>query len=104
AVQDARRSAGFEVSDRIELRLYFASAGEAEQVGGFSEVVAEETLATGIAIRSSESFGESFSDLAALAAVHGMGGAFRSLVRAGLYANTGEVLVEVRRQVEGIDA
>jgi isoleucyl-tRNA synthetase len=103
AVQDTRRSAGLDVSDRIDLHLYFASADEAEQVARFAETIAEETLATTIAVRSAESFGEGFTDLEALAAVHGTGGAFRSLVRAGLYANTGDVLVEVGRQGEGID-
>jgi isoleucyl-tRNA synthetase len=103
AVQDTRRSAGLDVSDRIDLHLYFASADEAEQVARFAETIAEETLATTIAVRSAESFGEGFTDLEALAAVHGTGGAFRSLVREGLYANTGDVLVEVGRQGEGID-
>jgi hypothetical protein len=91
------------VSDRIDLHRYFASADEAEQVARFAETIAEETLATTIAVRSAESFGEGFTDLEALAAVHGTGGAFRSLVREGLYANTGDVLVEVGRQGEGID-
>jgi isoleucyl-tRNA synthetase len=103
AVQDTRRSAGLEVSDRIDLQLYFAAADEAEQVGRFTAMVSAETLATTIAVRSAESFGDGFSDLEALAAVHGTGGAFRSLVPAGQYANSGAILVELHRQGKGTD-
>jgi hypothetical protein len=66
-------------------------------------MVSAETLATTIAVRSAESFGDGFSDLEALAAMHGTGGAFRSLVPAGQYANSGAVLVELHRQGKGTD-
>ncbi len=103
AVQDTRRSAGLDVSDRIDLRLYLESADEAASVAGFSAVIAEETLAPGIEVRSAESFDGAFSNLEELAAAHGTGGAFRSLVPAGQYANAGAVLVELSRQGRGVD-
>ncbi|HEU4850366.1 MAG TPA: hypothetical protein VFS93_08150, partial [Terrimesophilobacter sp.] len=56
-----------------------------------------------IEVRSAESFDGEFANLEELAAVHGSGDAFRVTVKAGLYANTGAVLVELNRQGRGID-
>ena len=103
AVQDTRKAAGLEVSDRINLRLYFESADEAASVGAFAEVIAEETLAPQIEVRSAESFDGSFTDLEKLAAAHGTGDAFRSLVPADQYANTAPALVELSRYGKGTD-
>jgi isoleucyl-tRNA synthetase len=103
AVQDTRRSAGLDVSDRIDLRLYFASAEEAASVAAYASMVSEETLAPAIEVRAAESFDGAFANLEELAAVQGTGDAFRAVVEAGLYANTGAVLVELSRQGEGID-
>ncbi len=88
-VQDTRRGAELRVSDRIDLALYFASSSEKSGVEPFEGAIAEETLAR--SIRSVATDG----DVAAYAAVHGRAGAFRSVIRAGVYANTGDVLVEV---------
>ena len=103
AVQDTRKAAGLDVSDRINLRLYFESADEAASVGAFAEVIAEETLAPQIEVRSAESFDGSFTDLEKLAAAHGTGDAFRSLVPADQYANTAPALVELSRYGKGTD-
>ncbi len=101
AVQDTRRSASLDVSDRIELRLYFADESEANSVAGFSSVIAEETLATAIEVRAAATFEGDFSTLEELAAIHGTGDAFRATVNAGQFANLGAVLVELHRQGRG---
>ncbi|HEU4849354.1 MAG TPA: isoleucine--tRNA ligase [Terrimesophilobacter sp.] len=103
AVQDTRRSAGLDVSDRIDLRLYFEAADEAAAVAGFSAMISDETLAPAIEVRSAESFDGEYASLEALAAAHGSGEAYRALVAAGQYANAGAVLVELSRQGKGID-
>ncbi len=103
AVQDTRRSAGLDVSDRIDLRLYFESADEALSVGRFADMISQETLATDFDVRSAESFGEGSVGLESLAAVDGTSDAFRAAVEAGQYANSGAVLVEVSRQSRRID-
>jgi len=89
AVQDTRKAAGFQVSDRIDLTLYFESSSERAGVEPFEETIADETLA--LAITAVETDG----DVEAYAAQHGRAGTFRSLIRAGQYANSGDVLVEV---------
>ena len=103
AVQDARRSARLDVSDRIALRVYFQDASEASAVAAFSAMVSEETLASAIEVRSAESFDGEYASLETLAAAHGSGDAYRALVAAGHYANAGDVLVELSRQGRGID-
>lgn len=103
AVQDTRRSAGLDVSDRIDLRVYFADAREARNVQRFAGMIADETLATTIDVRSAESFDGSFANLDELAAVHGLGDAFRATVAAGQYANVGDVLIELGRHGKGIN-
>jgi isoleucyl-tRNA synthetase len=90
AVQDTRKGAGLDVSDRIDLVLYFESDSEAAGVKPFAETIAEETLALSIDLVQTES-----DNVEAYAALHGRAGAFRSLIRAEQYANTGDVLVEV---------
>ncbi|MBX3092735.1 MAG: class I tRNA ligase family protein, partial [Cryobacterium sp.] len=103
AVQDSRRSAGLDISDRIALRVYFAQQSEADMVSAFAATIAEETLATSIEIRSADSFDGVYSTLEELAAVHGMGNAFRATIAGGQFANEGAVLVELTRQDRGID-
>ncbi len=88
AIQDTRRSAGLDVSDRIDLTLYFASADERLAVEPFLDTITGETLALELAV-------ESPGDVQAYAAQHGRAGSFRSLVAAGQYANEGDVLVEL---------
>ncbi len=96
-VQDTRRAAGFQVSDRIDLALYFESSSERAGILPFHDAIAEETLA--LAISAVETDG----GVEAYAAQHGRAGAFRSLIRAGQYANSGDVLVEVTIHGAAID-
>jgi isoleucyl-tRNA synthetase len=96
AIQDTRKSAGLDVSDRIDLTLYFASKEERLAVEPFLDSVARETLALELVIESPE-------DVQAYAAQHGRAGSFRSLVAAGQYANGGDVLVEIAIHGTGID-
>ncbi|WP_413353391.1 isoleucine--tRNA ligase [Microbacterium sp. 1P06AB] len=92
AVQDARKAAGFEVSDRIALQLTFDDTGDAEAVASAFDVadVAGETL--------------SVADLVATADGDTLRGeALRSSpehtasVPAGTYANAGSFTIGVRR-------
>ncbi|MEV5042793.1 isoleucine--tRNA ligase [Microbacterium sp. LMI1x-1-1.1] len=92
AVQDARKAAGFEVSDRIALQLTFDDDGDAEAVAAAFDVadVAGETL--------------SVADLVATADGTALRGeALRSSpehtasVPAGTYANAGSFTIGVRR-------
>ena len=107
AVQDARRSAGLDVSDRIDLRLTFQAVAEADAVAGFSGMISDETLATAIEVRSAESAESAEegwtveSEGASHQAVDGE--PFRSVVPAGRFANEGAMLVELSRQGTGTD-
>lgn len=107
AVQDARRSAGLDVSDRIDLRLTFQAVAEADAVAGFSGMISDETLATAIEVRSAESAESAEegwtveSEGASHKAVDGE--PFRSVVPAGRFANEGAMLVELSRQGTGTD-
>lgn len=92
AVQDARKAAGFEVSDRIALQLTFDDTGDAEAVAAAFDAadVAGETL--------------SVADLVATADGTALRGeALRSTpehtasVPAGTYANAGSFTIGVRR-------
>ncbi len=103
AVQDTRRSAALNVSDRIDLRLYFADPAESESVAAFASEIAGETLATTLEVRTAASFDGTFDTLEELAAVHGVGDAYRATVAAGQFSNVGAVLVELRRHGKGID-
>ncbi|MBC7762387.1 MAG: isoleucine--tRNA ligase, partial [Candidatus Saccharibacteria bacterium] len=96
-VQDTRKAAGFQVSDRIDLRLYFESSSERAGVEPFENTIAEETLALAITVVETDGGVEAY------AAQHGRAGAFRSLIRAGQYANSGDVLVEVTIHGAAID-
>ena len=102
AVQDTRRAAGLDVSDRIALTLYFADDAEANRVTDFLSVIAEETLASGILSRTAASFAQP-GGLEELAALYGQVDAYRSLVPAGQYANTADVLVELSIYGKGTD-
>jgi isoleucyl-tRNA synthetase len=103
AVQDTRKSAGLHVSDRIDLRVYFAAAEEAARVSGFDQVIADETLAAKIELRSADSFTDDPGSLEALAAMHGEPDAYRSVVTADQYSNTAEVLIELSISRTGIN-
>ena len=92
AVQETRKSAGFTVSDRIRLSLVFESEDEAAGVTAFESVIGEETLASRIVVHAGVA-----------AETVGVAGAYRSVIPAGKYANTGAVTIEVAIFGAGVD-
>ena len=95
AVQDTRRAADFDVSDRIRLQLAFADAGEAAAVASAFDAadVAGETLATSFTV---------LGDGAAVLSSGEAGTSFEHTVDvvAGTYANTAAFTVSVARTGE----
>ncbi|PPF62833.1 isoleucine--tRNA ligase [Clavibacter michiganensis] len=104
AVQDARKSAGFEVSDRIVLDLVFFDDVDADALRQASAVdVAGETLATGFTIsgpRDTPGLGGYRGDLVTEWIGNVVTTAPEHVVRIGgaKYANTDDVIVAVSRQ------
>ncbi|MEO6943238.1 MAG: class I tRNA ligase family protein, partial [Lacisediminihabitans sp.] len=97
AVQDTRKAAKLDVSDRIVLTLYFGSPAEAAGAEPFAEMIGQETLAEELAIVAfSDSRGDSLGSVEERAAMQGTIDAYRSLVKAGQYANTQDVVVELK--------
>ncbi|MCW4384661.1 isoleucine--tRNA ligase [Salinibacterium sp. SYSU T00001] len=92
AVQETRRSAGLDVSDRIRLDLYFDDDADAASLESFSDLVAGETLA--LALRVHRGAGSE---------LEGAVGSHRGEVRAGQYANAGRIVIDVARWGEGVD-
>ncbi|RGE21600.1 isoleucine--tRNA ligase [Leucobacter sp. wl10] len=97
AVQEARKNAGFDVSDRIELKLWFASSDDLRDVISAFEVarVAEDTLSTAYSLGARDE---------ALLASDGLDwgmfdGAFEHLetIPGGKYANRFDVFISIRR-------
>ncbi|MHA6667841.1 isoleucine--tRNA ligase [Homoserinimonas sp. A447] len=84
AVQETRRSAGYQVSDRIRLSLVFELGADATAVAGFQTLLADETLATEVTVTSGVP-----PELTVPV------GGFRSQVAAGQYANSGGVTIDV---------
>ncbi|CAN7295610.1 isoleucine--tRNA ligase [Microbacterium sp. LjRoot45] len=98
AVQDTRKAAGFDVSDRIRLQLLFASAEDARAVAAAFDLagVAAETLAVDYAVvdpdgRALVGEGSVIASASTIDAEH------VATVAAGTYANTGVVTVAVTR-------
>ncbi|WP_368496384.1 isoleucine--tRNA ligase [Herbiconiux sp. A18JL235] len=105
AVQEARKSAGFDVSDRIALDLVFFSDADADAVRTAlaSVDVAGETLATSFAVRSPADAAalEGYRDVLASewlpAVVHSSPESF-ARVGAGKYANADEFVIALSRK------
>ncbi|GAA2237617.1 isoleucine--tRNA ligase [Herbiconiux moechotypicola] len=120
AVQDARKSAGFEVSDRIALELVFFDDADAEAVraagpGGFGASggagavdIAGETLATDFAVFSPAATPalEGYREVLPsewLGAVTGHTPDHLARVKAGKYANAGEFVIAVTKKAVSRD-
>ncbi len=88
AIQDARKSAGFEVSDRIRLSVHGADAGDIAALDAFSTMISDETLSTGTSFVA-------VADPATAAAVDSAAGGWRSTVKRGQYSNRGELVIDV---------
>lgn len=88
AIQDTRKAAGLDVSDRIELVVTGESVSDVEALVAFGDVIAGETLATRFAFEAS-------ADPAASAALSGTTGGYRTTVASGQYANTGVLVIDV---------
>lgn len=92
AVQDTRKAAGFDVSDRIRLGLLFSDAADGEAVASAFETagVAEETLALAHSVRTATAELATSGD--------GSGGVeYEAVIDAGTYANRGSFTVSVGR-------
>ena len=101
AIQDTRKSAGLQVSDRIELDLAFASETEHAAIAGAStlvDLIAGETLATSMRTRFVPS-----AELETVVAMSGAVGAFRASIPAGRYSNAEPVVIELQVAGRGID-
>jgi isoleucyl-tRNA synthetase len=92
AVQDTRKAAGLDVSDRIHLELFFEHESEARAVTGFTGIIGDDTLAEKIAVSSGVA-----------AQADGQVGAHRSVVPAGQYANAGTVTIDISLRGATID-
>jgi isoleucyl-tRNA synthetase len=95
AVQDTRKSAGLDVSDRIRLEIRGASDSDVSALQRFSETIAGETLSHAISIQNA-------SDPATDAAMSAPAGSHRSVVEADQYANQGLLVIDVWKS-EAID-
>jgi isoleucyl-tRNA synthetase len=82
AIQETRRAAGFQVSDRIRLSLLFESEEEAAGVMAFQSLIGDETLATEMSIASGS-------------APEATESGYRSQLAPGQYANSGSVTIDV---------
>ncbi|GGE87161.1 isoleucine--tRNA ligase [Mycetocola zhadangensis] len=107
AVQDTRKAAGFDVSDRIRLGLVFESAADADAVTFVTEVdIASETLATTQSLHAYAEVDE--SQLAGtpsewLPALLGDEPEFYKEFSAGQFANAGSFIVAVRRATRSLN-
>jgi len=87
AIQDTRKAAGLNVSDRIRLSVVGSSADDTDALTAFSDTIAAETLATEIAIVN--------NDEPELAATWATAGAQRAVLAVGQYANAGVLVLDV---------
>ncbi|HEX4057176.1 MAG TPA: isoleucine--tRNA ligase [Galbitalea sp.] len=88
AIQDTRKAAGLDVSDRIRLKILGSSQSDVSALGQFSETIAGETLSRTVAI-------DFASDPATEAAMSSAAGSQRSVVDAHQYANEGILVIDV---------
>ena len=90
AVQETRKAAGLDVSDRIELVIVGADAGDIAAIHAHAETIAGETLA--VSFRADQS-----ADPASSAALVAPSGGHRAVVSSGQYANAGSLVIDVAK-------
>ncbi|MCC6376530.1 MAG: isoleucine--tRNA ligase [Microbacteriaceae bacterium] len=98
AVQESRRSAGLDVSDRIWLKLTFGSSDEAKALEAHSEMLSAETLATQVSFEVSDLDAAEIESLDSRGVSRENATEFRTLVSAGEYSNASPVLIEIARK------
>lgn len=107
SVQDTRKAAGFDVSDRIVLGLVFSDAGDADAVSFVTDVdIAAETLATSSSIHVLDEVSEATRAGTPSEWLPGLFGGpveFYQEFAAGAFANTGSFTVAVSRATRRID-
>lgn len=98
AVQDTRKAAGFDVSDRIRLQLLFSSDDDAAAVASaFTTAdVAGETLALDYAVVAPDG-SPLLAEGSVLASADTIDAEHTAVVTAGTYANRGDITVAVTR-------
>jgi isoleucyl-tRNA synthetase len=87
-IQDTRKAAGLQVSDRIRLAIRGAAGNDVSALKAFGETIAGETLATTMSI-------ELTADPATDAALHATVGSQRSTIAAGQNSNEGVLVIDV---------
>jgi isoleucyl-tRNA synthetase len=87
-IQDTRKAADLQVSDRITLAIRGGSESDISTLGAFSETIAGETLATTITV-------EFAADPETDAALNATVGSQRSTLSAGQYSNEGVLVIDV---------
>ena len=87
AIQDTRKAAGLEVSDRIELAVTGSDAGDIDALTLFAETIAGETLAVAWVFELSAD--------PALTATLGSAAGQRAELAAGQYSNRGSLVIDV---------
>jgi isoleucyl-tRNA synthetase len=107
SVQDTRKAAGFDVSDRIVLGLVFADPGDADAIAFVTDVdIAAETLATTSSIHVLDEVPEASragSPAEWLPGLLNEPVEFYQEFRAGAFANAGPFTVAVRRATRSIN-
>ncbi|MBC7517612.1 MAG: isoleucine--tRNA ligase [Microbacteriaceae bacterium] len=98
AVQDARKSADLDVSDRIELRLSFGSEAEWAGVAAYENMIGDETLAVAL---TTEWF--MATELDTVIVLTADAGSFRSTIPAGKYSNTEHIVIELSVHGKALD-
>jgi isoleucyl-tRNA synthetase len=99
AVQDTRKSAGFDVSDRIRLNLVFDDEADAAAVASATDVeIAGDTLATRFGVHNAPADASDTLPSEWLPAVTGSPVEHYVRIKAGQYANRGSFVVAVARE------
>jgi isoleucyl-tRNA synthetase len=90
AIQDTRKAAGLQVSDRISLTVTGSVAADIDALAAFGGVIAGETLALQTRFEFS-------TDPTAAAALDGTAQSQRTTLSAGQYANSGVLVIDVAK-------